>query len=154
MKEGAWSAILVDGAPEPLRSSGAGACGLNFAIARFASSHQRTQKVPGHRRYLFDGVIECRLVDLRRLVEPRELSHELDRRSPDLLLSRGRVEVEQRLDVPAHGIPSKSADARGCAREKQLALARVAREQPRPLKLRTPLGEPAALCQKVTARTR
>src|SRR5438093_10002351 len=103
MKEGAWSAILVDGAPEPLRSSGAGACGLNFAIARFARSHQRTQKIPGHRRYLFDGVIECRLVDLRRLVEPRELSHELDRSSPDLLLSRGRVEVEQRLDVPAHG---------------------------------------------------
>src|SRR5947209_11486326 len=153
-EEGAWSTSLVDGAPEPLRSSGAGARGLNLAIARLASSHQRTQKIPGHRRDLFDGVIECRLVDLRRLVEPRDLSHELDRSSPDLLLSRGRVEVKQRLDVPAHSIPSISADARGGAREKQLALAGVAREQRRSLKLCTRLVQPAELCQKVAARTR
>src|SRR5207245_3363101 len=98
-EEGAWSTSLVDGAPEPLRSSGAGARGPNLAIARLASSHQRTQKIPSHRRDLFDGVIECRLVGLRRLVEPRDLSHELDRSSPDLLLSRGRVEGKSRLDV-------------------------------------------------------
>src|SRR5437667_8548185 len=124
MKEGAWSAILVDGASEPLRSSGAGACGLDFAIARLCVGHQRFQEIPRYCCDLFDGVIERRLVDLRRLVEPRELSHELDRRSLDLLLSRGRVEVEQRLDVPAHSIPSRiSGRTRRRAREAARARA-------------------------------
>src|SRR2546422_9223100 len=49
-------------------------------------------------------MIERRLVGPRRLVEARELSHELERGSPDLLVGRGRVEVKQSLDVSAHSI--------------------------------------------------
>src|SRR2546427_7759962 len=53
-------------------------------------------------------MIERRLVGPRRLVEARELSHELERCSPDLLVGRGRVEVKQSLDVSAHSISPRS----------------------------------------------
>src|SRR5665811_2191865 len=41
-------------------------------------------------------------VGLRRLVEAGELAHELQRGGVDFILGRGRFEIEQRLDVPAH----------------------------------------------------
>src|SRR5207244_303075 len=62
-EEGAWSTSLVDGAPEPLRSSGAGARGLNLAIARLA----REQRRP----------LELRT----RLVEPAELCQKVTART-------------------------------------------------------------------------
>ena len=42
-------------------------------------------------------------VGLRGPVKAAELAHELQRCGPDLGLGRGRLEVEQRPDVPAHG---------------------------------------------------
>src|SRR3989304_9447704 len=54
-----------------------------------------------------NGPVERRLVGPRRLVEARELSHELERGSLDLLVGRGRFEVKQGPNVPAHGILSQ-----------------------------------------------
>src|SRR6185437_10219290 len=50
-----------------------------------------------------DGAGERRLIGLRRLVEAGQLAHELQRRGVNLLLAGRWFEVEQRLDVAAHG---------------------------------------------------
>src|SRR6185437_3030589 len=50
-----------------------------------------------------DGAGERRLIGLRRLVEAGQLAHELQRRGVNLLLACRWLEVEQRLDVAAHG---------------------------------------------------
>jgi hypothetical protein len=51
---------------------------------------------------LVDGGIEGFAVGLRRRVEARQLADELERGVADLLIRRGRVEVEQCPDVAAH----------------------------------------------------
>ena len=41
-------------------------------------------------------------IRLRRFVKPADFSHELERSSPNLIGIDRRLEVEERLDVPAH----------------------------------------------------
>lgn len=53
-------------------------------------------------RDLLDRTRERGLVRLRRLRLTAHLAHVLHRRRMDLLASRGRLEVVERLDVPAH----------------------------------------------------
>ena len=73
-----------------------------------ASALQFVRKLSGFSRpsqaneAAFDRAVEGGLVGLRRPAETGQLSHELQRRSADLVLCRGRLEIEQRLDVAAH----------------------------------------------------
>ena len=64
---------------------------------------QRREQLVRGRGDLLHGAIERGLVGLGRPVEAAKLAHELQRGGADLLLGRGRLEVEQRLDVAAHG---------------------------------------------------
>src|SRR2546429_4960203 len=87
---------------EPFRSPDASAFGFDVAIARLGTGHQRIQQTSSNRSHLVDGTIERCLVGSRRVIEARELSHELQRSSPDLLVGSRGVEIEQCLDAPAH----------------------------------------------------
>ena len=51
---------------------------------------------------LFYRTRENRLIDLRRRVETAQLPYELYGGVTDFSLGGGRLEVKQRLDVPAH----------------------------------------------------
>src|SRR5215510_16276112 len=73
--------------------------GLDGAIARRCMRVQRRQKPPCGLTDLLDRTVERRLIGLRRLVEAGEFSHELQRGGVDLVLGRGRLEIEQCLDV-------------------------------------------------------
>jgi hypothetical protein len=53
-------------------------------------------------RNLTDGPVERRLISLRRLRRPRYLAHILQSRVMHLSLSRLRLKVVQRSDVPTH----------------------------------------------------
>src|SRR6185312_5319747 len=52
---------------------------------------------------LFDRRVERRLIGLRGRVEAGQLAHELQGRGADFVVGRRRVEIEQGLDVAAHG---------------------------------------------------
>jgi hypothetical protein len=48
------------------------------------------------------GSDERSLVGFGGLIEAADFSHELQRRSPDLFLVDGRIEVKKRFDISAH----------------------------------------------------
>src|SRR5258708_36689159 len=75
---------------------------LDLAVARRRLRMQRRQQPPRGVGNFDDRALERRLVGLRRLVEAGQLAHELQRRGLDFLLGRGRLEIEQGLDVAAH----------------------------------------------------
>src|SRR6266705_1730245 len=75
---------------------------LDFAIAGGRAGVQRSQEPPRGVRHFIDRAVEGGLIGLRRPAETGQLSHELQRGSADLVLGRGRLEIEQRLDVAAH----------------------------------------------------
>src|SRR5690606_27032798 len=52
---------------------------------------------------LVDGGVEGGLVDLRRLREAADLADVLECGGADLVVGRGRIEVEEGADVAAHG---------------------------------------------------
>ena len=52
--------------------------------------------------HLVNSEIERILVGFRRLIEPAELSDELNRRRADLFRSDRRFEVEKGFDISAH----------------------------------------------------
>src|SRR5262249_39787223 len=78
--------------------------GFNLAIARLSIGHERINQFTCRGSDFFHRSIERSLVRLRRLVEARELSDELKRRRPDLVVSCGRVEVKQGVDVATQGL--------------------------------------------------
>jgi hypothetical protein len=53
---------------------------------------------------LIYGRNERSFIRFRRLVEPGDLSHELERGRADLFGSDGRIKIEKRFDIPAHVI--------------------------------------------------
>ena len=67
-----------------------------------------TLYVIGHVRDVGDRPLERSLVRLRGLLHPADLAHVLQRGGVDLVMRRRRLEVEERLDVPAHGRPPRS----------------------------------------------
>src|SRR5688500_6718402 len=93
-------------AAEPGGAAGPRLRGLDVAIARRRRGDQGVEQLVSHRGGLVDRALEGRLVRLRRLVEAGELAHELERRGPDLVIGDRRIEVEERLDVAAHGTVS------------------------------------------------
>jgi hypothetical protein len=49
-----------------------------------------------------DGGLKRGLVRLRRLVEAGDFPYELQRCGPDLVVRDGWIEIEKRLNIPAH----------------------------------------------------
>ena len=79
-----------DGAPpRPRGASGAGRDEVVEEMLREVSD-------------LVHGTVEDRLVGLRRLVHAADLAHVLQRRRVHLFGGRGRIEVVENADVPAH----------------------------------------------------
>src|SRR5258707_15858613 len=76
--------------------------GFDLAVAGRGMRVQRGQKAAGGGGYLRYRAVECLGIGLRRLVEAGQFSHELQRGGVDFVLGRGRLEIEQRLDVAAH----------------------------------------------------
>lgn len=51
-----------------------------------------------------DGVVEGLFVGFRRFIEAGDFANELERGGADFVGSDGRIEIEKRLDVSAHGL--------------------------------------------------
>ena len=69
---------------------------------------------------LVDGAVEHGLVRLRRLREAAHLADVLLGCGADLVVGRGRLEVVERLDVPAHAVnATASGPAGGVGRERR-----------------------------------
>ncbi len=64
---------------------------------------QGVEQHAGGGRDVIHGLREGRFVGLGWLVEAAQLAHELQGSRTDLIFRGGRLEVEQRLDAPAHG---------------------------------------------------
>src|SRR6185437_1553541 len=77
--------------------------GLDLAVARRRVGLQRGQQSPGAVGHFRDRAVERFGIGLRRRVETGKLAHELQRGGVDLGMGRRRLEIEQRLDVAAHG---------------------------------------------------
>src|SRR6266568_4564915 len=90
-------------AAEALGVAGAGEGRRLLAIARRSRRDQVPHQAPGGRRDLLHRPVEGRRVGLRGRVEAAQLAHELERGRADLLVRRGRIEVEQGADASAHG---------------------------------------------------
>src|SRR5438046_8798918 len=88
--------------PESFGGSRAGTRSLDLTVPGFRVGDERVQKVSRHRGHLRDGAIDRGLVGPGRLAESRDLPYELEGGIPNLRVGCGRVEVEQRFDVPAH----------------------------------------------------
>src|SRR5579863_3603768 len=65
---------------------------------------QGMHELGSHRRYAVHRLLKCLLVELGWLVETAHLAHELQRRGLGLCLGDGRIEIEEHLDVAAHGM--------------------------------------------------
>src|SRR5882672_2337226 len=98
---------------EPGCRPGARACGFDVAVARVGRRHQRVDEDPRRRRNVRDGTLERGLVRLRRHVEAAELADELQRGIAYFDFRGRRLEVEEGLDVSAHGSTHDPSAARG-----------------------------------------
>src|SRR5262249_53376898 len=78
-------------------------CRLDLPVTRRGVGFERNEKFAGRRHDLFHRMVEGRLVLLRGVIEAAELAHELQRRGMDLVRRRRRLEMEQGLDIAAHG---------------------------------------------------
>src|SRR5215813_3348033 len=76
--------------------------GLDVAVAWRTGRGERSQQPPSGIGDIIDRLVERCLVRLRRGREPAQLSDELQRGGADLLLGRGRLEIEQSADIAAH----------------------------------------------------
>src|SRR6478736_7898618 len=88
--------------PEPQLRALPRLLGLDLAVARRGMGVQRGQETAGGGGHLRDRAVERLGIGLRRLVEAGQFSPELQRGGLDFVLGRGRLEIEQRLDVAAH----------------------------------------------------
>jgi hypothetical protein len=90
------------GTAEPYQSPGSCPSCFLLAVAGFGRSHQgidENSRAGGNFLY---GAIERRAVGLGRAVEPAELPYKLEGRRSNLLIRRGWLKIEKRLDVSAH----------------------------------------------------
>src|SRR5262249_7931262 len=87
---------------EPFRRARARLGAFFLAVPRCGARLERREQLTGDPGDRLDGVVEDRLVHLRRLVEPADLADELQRRVANLLLRHRRLEIEEVSNVPAH----------------------------------------------------
>src|ERR1700682_1877983 len=78
--------------------------GLDLAVARRRIGLKRRQQAPRGIGDFGNGAVERFGIGLRRRIEPGKLAHELQRRGMDFSWRRRRFEIEQRLDITAHGM--------------------------------------------------
>src|SRR5258705_8601333 len=90
------------GSGEALRCAGPGAFCLDLAVLRRSRRDQRVEQALGGGGDLVDGPVERVLVRAGRLGEAADLAHVLEGRVPDLVLRGWGLEVEERMDIPAH----------------------------------------------------
>src|SRR5438067_13738619 len=90
------------GCCEPLDGAGTRPFRLELAVLRRRGGHELAEQPPRRCRDLVDRAGERLLVRLRGLREAADLADVLERGRVDLLLRRGRLEVEEHMDVPAH----------------------------------------------------
>ena len=67
---------------------------LFLAIARRRLGHQGIHELARRSRYLLEGVMKGGVVGLRRALLTADLANKLQSGSPNLLVGRGRLEVE------------------------------------------------------------
>ena len=97
------------------------------SIPRRRARLERVEKTRRYRRDFIHRRQKARFVHFRRFVNSTYLSHELQRRRPNLFRGNGRLEVEQRLDVSAHGMDPGSATGVHSARRAWMTSTRAAR---------------------------
>jgi len=78
--------------------------GLHLAVAGRRLRDQRVEQLARRAGYPVYRALEGRLICLRRVVQPAQLSNKLERRSADLFIRCRRREVVQGLDVTAHEV--------------------------------------------------
>src|SRR5215210_7403838 len=89
------------GGREALLGAGPASLRLDLAVLQRRIRHEIGEEVHRGVRDLVDRTVEDFLVRVRRLREAADLADVLQRRRPDVV-GRGRLEVEERLDVSAH----------------------------------------------------
>src|SRR5678815_1304606 len=92
-----WSRTITN------RRSGTRFRGFIVAIARGALRDERVEELSCGMRHVVHGASERELVRLRGPREPAQLSDELQRRRPDLIVRSRWCKVVQRLDASTHG---------------------------------------------------
>src|SRR5262249_13183483 len=78
--------------------------GLFFAVLGWSGGLQGAQQARRNAGYFVDSGFEGLLIGLGRLGEATDFAHELQRGGVNLPGRDGWVEIEQRLDISAHGI--------------------------------------------------
>ncbi len=91
------------GVPPRGDRAGPGLRGLFFAVLRRGHRDQVLQEVTRDVGDLVHGAVEGLLIGLRGLRRARDLADVLQGRGVDLVVRRRRLEVVERVDVPAHG---------------------------------------------------
>jgi hypothetical protein len=76
---------------------------FDFAISWRRVGLQGVNEPVRRRCHLFDGLIECGLVDARWFRRSTQLADELESGRANLIVGRGWLEVGERFDVSAHG---------------------------------------------------
>ena len=104
-----WQEAQSGDSGVPLAGARPRLLGLDLPVAGGRMGLQRAKQLSRRRGDFIDRTVERRGVRLRGPVEAGELAHELLRGGADFLLRCRRVEIEQRLDVAAHGVGSFSS---------------------------------------------
>ncbi len=93
------------GRPKPKRRACTCFGHLGLPVARFGGSDKGLHQTPCRCRHFFYRTLKRHLVDLGGYGQATEFPDELQRSVTDFNLGRGWIEIEQCLDVPAHGDP-------------------------------------------------
>src|SRR6185436_20637764 len=112
------------GCGEALRGSRTGPFRFDLAVLWGCRRHECVEQSMRSRGDLVDRTRECFLVRLRRLREAADLADELQRGVADLVFRCGRLEVEQGVNVSAHGLNPTVREAPHAASDTTLALDR------------------------------
>src|ERR1700730_19199854 len=96
---GRWQRL--SGSTESFDRASSGARRLRFPVAWACRCHQRGHETCGRRGNVLDGAIKRSLVDLGGRIESAQFPYELQRGVADLFFGRGRLKIEERLDIPA-----------------------------------------------------
>jgi len=109
--------------------------GLLLAVPRRCGGFERVEEASRNRGDLVDGGRERGFVSLRWLVEATDFSHELQRSRPNLLVCHRRFEVEEGLDISAHGenLHAHRAPGRTFLRDIDLSVLQASLELSLPL---------------------
>ncbi len=95
---------LADSGTESLCGASFRFGGLFFSSLRRCVGFERTEQTSRDTGDFIDCSQERSFVCFGRFVKAADFSYELERSSPNLLGSDGRIEVEKGFDIPAHSV--------------------------------------------------